>query len=159
MCAAGQTGLFLSEYSHKSKRPPLKLETPNAPAELVSRGPLMPDKKQFRILSFGYEPVLMTVRALLLRKAGYRVQNTFSRESVMRHLDSGEFHLVIICHTVPSDEQNSLIASIRRLRPGLRVVCLSPLPAPSRRGACAVAATTAPEFLDDIEQALLKQAS
>jgi DNA-binding NtrC family response regulator len=114
----------------------------------------MPDAKQFRILSFGYEPVLMAVRALLLRKAGYQVQNTSSRESLMRHLDSGEFHLLIICHTIPSDEQNSLIASVQRLRPGLRIVCLSSLPVVSRRGVCAVAASTAPEFLDDIEQVL-----
>jgi DNA-binding NtrC family response regulator len=119
----------------------------------------MPDAKQFRILSFGYEPVLLAIRALLLRKAGYRVQNTLSLESVMRQLESGEFHLLIICHTVPSDEQNSLIGSVHRLRPGLRIVCLSPLPTLSRRGVCAVAATTAPEFLEDIEQALLRRAS
>lgn len=119
----------------------------------------MPDIKQFRILSFGYEPVLMAVRALLLREAGYQVQNTFSRESVMRHLESGEFHLLIICHTVPSDDQNSFIASVHKLRPGLRIVCLSPLPALSRRDVCAVAATTAPEFLEDIEQVLLRKAA
>lgn len=124
-----------------------------------NRGPLMPDAKQFRILSFGYEPVLMSVRALLLRKAGYQVQNTFSPESVMKHLKSGEFHLLIICHTVPSDEQNSLIASVRALRPGLRIVCLSPLPTLAKRGVCSVAAATAPEFLEDIEDALLKRAS
>jgi DNA-binding NtrC family response regulator len=119
----------------------------------------MPDTKQSRILSFGKEQVLMSVRALLLRKAGYQVQNTFSRESVMKHLDSGQFDLLIICHTVPSDEQNALIASVHSLRPGLRIVCLSPLPALSKRDVCAVAATTAPEFLEDIEQVLLRQAS
>jgi hypothetical protein len=114
----------------------------------------MRDRKQVRILSLGYEPVLMAVRALLLRQAGYQVQNTFSRERVMRHLGGGEFHLLIICHTVPADEQSSLIASVRRLRPGLRIVCLSPLPAPSMRHGCAVAAATAPEFIEDIEQVL-----
>jgi len=119
----------------------------------------MPHTKQFRILSFGYEPVLMAVRALLLRKAGYQVQNALSRESVMKHLDSGEFHLLVICHTVPSDEQNSLIAPVHKLWPGLRIVCLSPLPALSRRGVCGVAATTAPEFLEDIEQVLLRKAA
>jgi len=119
----------------------------------------MTEAKQFRILSFGYEPVLMAVRALLLRKAGYQVQNALSRESVMKHLDLGEFHLLIICHTVPSDEQNSLIASVHSVRPGLRIVCLSPFPALSRRGVCAVAATTAPEFLEDIEQVLLRKAA
>jgi hypothetical protein len=119
----------------------------------------MPEAKQFRILSFGYEPVLMAVRALLLRKAGYQVQNALSRESVMKHLDFGEFHLLIICHTVPSDEQNSLIASVHRVWPGLRIVCLSSLPVVSRRGVCAVAASTAPEFLEDIEQVLHRKAA
>ena len=137
----------------------MKLEAPDAPAELGSRGLLMPDTKEFRILSFGYEPVLMAVKALLLRKAGYQVQNTFSRENVMRHLDSGEFHLLIICHTVPSDEQNSLIGSVRTLRPGLRIVCLSSLPVVSQPDVCSVAATTAPEFLDDIQEALFRRAS
>jgi hypothetical protein len=47
----------------------MKLEAPDAPAELGSRGLLMPDTKEFRILSFGYEPVLMAVISHIRQKA------------------------------------------------------------------------------------------
>jgi hypothetical protein len=114
---------------------------------------LMESTRKFRVMSFGYDPMLMTIRALLLRKARYKVLNTCSPQTVLTQLESRLFQLLIICHTVPADEQDLLIRSVRTHWPEVRIVCLSPVPTLSRPDRC-MAASTAPEFLEDIQRVL-----
>ena len=113
----------------------------------------MDNASKFRVISFGYDPMLMNIRALLLRKARYQVLNTSSQEAVLAQLGSRVFQLLIICHTVPAEEQDLLIGAIHSHWPEVRVVCLSRVPALSKPDRC-MAASTAPEFLEDIRRVL-----
>jgi DNA-binding NarL/FixJ family response regulator len=114
---------------------------------------LMETSRKFRVMSFGYNRMLLTIRALLLRNARYQVVNTCSQQTVLTQLESRVFQLLIICHTVPAEEQEFLIRAVHTHWPELRVVCLSPVPALSRPDRC-MAASTAPEFLEDIRRVL-----
>ena len=114
---------------------------------------LMESTRKFRVISFGYDPMLMTIRALLLRKARYKVLNTCSQQSLLTQLESRVFQLLIICHTVPADEQEFLIRCVRTHWPDVRIVCLSPVPTLSKPDRW-MAASTAPEFLEDIRRVL-----
>jgi len=113
----------------------------------------MESTRKFRVISFGYDPMLMTIRALLLRKARYKVLNTCSQQTVFTQLESRVFQLLIICHTVPADEQEFLIRCVRTRWPDVRIVCLSPVPTLSKPDRW-MAASTAPEFLEDIRRVL-----
>jgi hypothetical protein len=76
---------------------------------------LMETTRKFRVMSFGYDPMLMTIRALLLRNARYQVVNTCSQQTVLAQLGSRVFQLLIICHTVPAEEQEFLIRAVHTL--------------------------------------------
>ena len=47
-----------------------------------------PDR--YSILSFGYDPVLMRIRTLLLENAGYQTVEVFSPDGTTRILDESE---------------------------------------------------------------------
>jgi hypothetical protein len=110
----------------------------------------------FCILSLGYDDVLMPLRSLLLHQAGYLVIETYSLGEVLKRLKVGGFDLLLICHTVPVDQREAIIASIHQSQPGLPFLCLAAEQVYSDPEHYSPAYNTAPEFLTDVSHALAK---
>ena|SRR5438270_13440954 len=108
----------------------------------------------YSILSFGYDPVLMRIRTLLLENAGYHTVEAFSWGETLKQLKAHSFDLLLICHSVPSEEQTALVESIRPLRKTLPILCLSPVPFKKTVQSCSPACSIAPDFLDDVKKVL-----
>jgi hypothetical protein len=49
----------------------------------------------------GYDPDLMIVRILILRRAGYVVEEVYERIAALSRAQSDSVDLLLICHTVP----------------------------------------------------------
>jgi DNA-binding response OmpR family regulator len=108
-----------------------------------------------RILSIGYDPILMPVRSLLLREAGYEVVEADSFGEALKKIKAGGFDLVLICHTVAQDEQHSLIEAMRLSWPTVPVLCLTTTPEYSDlMSHGSTACSIAPQFLTDVSNAV-----
>ncbi len=108
------------------------------------------------LLSFGYDPLLMNVRTMLLRTTGYAVTETDSCIETIRLICMGRFDLILMCHTVPEDQQKTVVRRAKEFQPGIAVLCLSDNPGVSYSEFCETASNTAPELLLQIEEALEK---
>jgi CheY-like chemotaxis protein len=109
---------------------------------------------RLRILSLGYDDVLMPTRSLLLHSAGYEVVDTNSWGEALRRLKAEPFDLLLICHTVPVDLRDALIEAVHLVRPHLRFLCLQSAPVYSLPDHCPPVYNAAPEFLADVSRAL-----
>jgi len=108
-----------------------------------------------KILSVGRDRVLMPLRTMLLLRAGYGVDEACSKKEALRRLISGKFDLVLICHTIPELEQHELGAAVRRLLPGVPIVCISSN-GPSTHEHCETVENIAPAFLTGLNAILGK---
>ena len=77
------------------------------------------------VLSVGSDSSLLGIRRLVLRSAGYIVESAQSvKEAVDRFL-SGDFDLVILCHSIPTKERDRLTCLIRASGSRIPVVSIS----------------------------------
>jgi len=86
-----------------------------------------------QVLSVGYDRNLMLSRSLLLRNSGYEVMEAHSRHQALALVRSAEIDVLLICHTVPENEQRALVSAVRKQRLLIRILCMSEsdfLPAP-----------------------------
>src|SRR5580765_1701516 len=107
-----------------------------------------------RILSLGYDHRLMPLRSMMLQQAGYEVAEIYSWGEALRRSKSEIFNLILICHTVPLDQREELVASIYSVRQHFPVLCLADEPAYFKADDCAVDSSTTPKFLTDVSNAL-----
>jgi CheY-like chemotaxis protein len=75
------------------------------------------------VLAVGFEPSLMTARMLVLQSAGYVVVRESSLKETVDHLQSGDFDLMLLCHSVPATDREHLTSLIRTS--GLRIPIVS----------------------------------
>lgn len=61
------------------------------------------------ILSVGKDPTLMSSRTLLLRNAGYAVEEAFTLDKAKDLVHSYSIDVTLLCHTVPERDQRLLI--------------------------------------------------
>ncbi len=108
----------------------------------------------FRVLSLGYDPTLMPIRTMLMKQAGYHVAEAYSCPQALAQIAGDSIDLVVICHSVPTDEQETLIAEVKSIRPDLQVLCLTLTTTYASDIGCKAVHSTAPEFLEDISKAL-----
>ena len=78
----------------------------------------------FRILSAGYDHELIQSRSLLLRQAGFVVDEAYSPLGILGLVKSASVDAVVICHTIPGNEQRWLISSVRKVHRLLPVICI-----------------------------------
>jgi DNA-binding response OmpR family regulator len=76
------------------------------------------------ILSIGKNHNLMTSRSLILRKAGYVVQEARTTEEAIGLVDSDLIDAMLICHTIARREQKMLIAAVRAKRRLMPILCI-----------------------------------
>lgn len=108
------------------------------------------------VLSVGCDRLLMKIRTLVLRKAGYRVFEAYSVREALVLAASWKLDLVLICHTVTQVEQKELIGVLDILRPGLPVLCISAHKHYTENEECSLVDNCAPAFLTEINEALQK---
>lgn len=101
----------------------------------------------FRILSVGKTKSLMVSRSMLLRHAGYGVEEAYSLREALRIADSVLLDAVLICHTIPTADRDSLISYIRERWKTLPIFCIdnTGVPPPIKR--CHVVSNTPEELL------------
>lgn len=77
------------------------------------------------ILSMGYDPHLMTIRTVLLRGAGYIVDEAYERTAALSRAQCDSVDVLLICHTVPKSQRRWLIANVREKRQLMPILCLT----------------------------------
>lgn len=107
------------------------------------------------ILSVGYNRTLMFLRSEVLRGASYGVDERYSIDDALSLLRSAEIDLVLICHTVPKDDQEKLVAAARSVRSSLPVLCISVGEFASAISGCDAVRNTPVELLDGLRLASL----
>ncbi len=65
------------------------------------------------ILSVGQDSTLLETRSLILRAAGYIVQQALSLQQAVNQFSSGDFDLVILCHSMPTKDRDHMACWIR----------------------------------------------
>ena len=65
------------------------------------------------VLSIGFDPSLLETRSLVLQSAGYMVESASSLKEAVNRFQSGDFDLVLLCHSVPRKDRDHLTSLIR----------------------------------------------
>jgi CheY-like chemotaxis protein len=73
-----------------------------------------------RILSISYDEALLHTRALMLSSEGFEVQSAVGFSAALRACEKGRFNLVIMGHSIPSEDKATIIRQ-------LRAVCDTPV--------------------------------
>jgi DNA-binding response OmpR family regulator len=76
------------------------------------------------LLSFGYDKITLLTRSMVLRNAGYEVEEVYRWHDAFSRAKADAIDAVLICHTVPLMEQESLLTGIRAERGLLPVLCV-----------------------------------
>lgn len=74
---------------------------------------ILPELPSTVILNVGYDPTLLDTRCMLLRAVGYIVEPASSIEEAIHRFRSGDFDLVVLCHSVREEDRDRLIGWIR----------------------------------------------
>lgn len=107
-----------------------------------------------RVLSIGYDRLLMAIRTMVLQRAGYRVNQANSTRDARGLFGLWKFDVVLICHTVPEPEQVELINEFRLTRPRLPILRITANNHYSDHENCSALDSVAPALLTDISAAL-----
>ena len=107
------------------------------------------------LLSVGYDPVLMQTRSLLLRQAGYTVDEAYNLHGAFARLKSDSIDAVLLCHTIPQDEQRSFIAAARQLRRMLPIICIESQDHYAQRQSCLSVGSDPVQLLEAIKLAAI----
>ncbi len=65
------------------------------------------------VLSVGFDPSLLRARGLFLESAGCLVESASTVKEAADRFQSGEFDLVLLCHSVPRKDRDRLTSLIR----------------------------------------------
>ena len=66
------------------------------------------------VLMVGQDRILTETRSQVLRMAGYTVVPAFTLQQAMDEFVSGDFDLVLICHSIPEDARERLVDVLRK---------------------------------------------
>jgi DNA-binding NtrC family response regulator len=112
-----------------------------------------------RILSVGHDHHLLSLRSIILRREGFDVIEAYSASDALRLAQSDAVDLVLVCQTLPKQEQRAIISAIRKSRRLMPILCVIAnsfvLPAEERPDA-----THRPQqLLDGLHRAVLNYSS
>lgn len=77
-----------------------------------------------RVVAFGYDHLLVGLRSRVLRMSGYEVEEIFTLAEASNSAQSDLIDALIICHTVPSEEKERLVRTIRSTRKLMPILCI-----------------------------------
>jgi CheY-like chemotaxis protein len=76
------------------------------------------------VLSVGTDPLLLSSRTLILRAAGYQVEEAYTVKEAIRLVETDSIDVMLICHTIAKEDQQFLISTTRRKRRLMPILCL-----------------------------------
>lgn len=77
-----------------------------------------------RVLSVSYDLVLLSTRAMILQQEGYIVRSVQTLREAIEVSRKTSFHVAIIGHSIPIEDQQQIAAAIRRNCEAVSVVAL-----------------------------------
>jgi CheY-like chemotaxis protein len=98
------------------------------------------------ILSVGRNPTLMSSRSLILRRAGYLVEEADSVDKAINLVEADLIDAVLICHSLAKRDQQALISTVREKRRLIPVLCIRTYAYESAPQTC-IAVDNEPELL------------
>jgi hypothetical protein len=76
------------------------------------------------IVCVGYEPHLVQTRSMILRRAGYAIHEASGLAVALSEIESDVIDGLLICNSVPRNEQEWFIERVRKVRRLLPIVCV-----------------------------------
>jgi hypothetical protein len=77
-----------------------------------------------RVLTFGYDRMLVDLRSRVLRMSGYEVEEKFTLPEASAAAQSDLIDAFVMCHTVPTEERKQLVRAIRMTRKLIPILCV-----------------------------------
>jgi len=108
----------------------------------------------FHILSAGYDHHLLQSRSMLLRHAGFVVDEAHHLMGVLGCVKSDSIDALVLCHTIPENEQRWLISSVRKVRQLLPIICIKCSVYESPQEGCTTATNEPFDLLTVIQKAI-----
>lgn len=65
------------------------------------------------VLAVGHDPVLLETRSQVLQAAGYTVVPELSLKKAVAKFRGGDFDLVLLCHSIPTQDRERLTRLLR----------------------------------------------
>jgi len=87
-----------------------KTQVKDPPKSFLSAEVSMPLKV---VLAIGFDQSLLRPRTLVLQSAGYLVESASSLKEAVDRFQSGDFDLVLLCHSVPRKDRYRLTSFLR----------------------------------------------
>ena len=81
-----------------------------------------------RVLSVSYDRELIHFRSLVLRNAGFIVDEAHDLQNALRLVRANSLEILLLCHTVPKIERGYFISDVRESKPLLPIVCIKAHP-------------------------------
>lgn len=106
------------------------------------------------ILSVGKDSTLMSTRTLLLRNAGYAVQEAYTLDKAKDLIHADSIDVTLLCHTVPEREQRLLIYLVREKRRLMPILCIRSNTHESVPGACTAVDNDPEALLQSLKSAV-----
>lgn len=106
------------------------------------------------LLSVGYDKHLMHSRALVLRHAGFIVEEAFGLKNALDLVNSDSIDLMILCHTLSRQERGLLISAVRKVRRMLPIVCIEAKDYDLSPQGCITAHNDPTELVDTVRSAV-----
>jgi DNA-binding response OmpR family regulator len=79
---------------------------------------------QVLVLSVGTDETLLTLRGLVLREAGYFVEEHRDLSRAMKVFKDGDFDLVILCHSIAAKDRQRIASIIKAAKPSTLVIVI-----------------------------------
>lgn len=110
----------------------------------------------FVALAVGRDPLLLETRSQVLRSDGYTVVTALSSNEALQQFRSGDFDLVILCHSIPILERERLADAMHAHSPNTPVLMVSRTSNEQQLGGDASVASDPEQLLRDIPSVLGK---
>ena len=76
------------------------------------------------ILIYGHDPTLLDTRRWVLEKAGFQVFTVGEMEGTAKLLADERIDLLLLCHTLTSEERRTIRAATTNLRPATKTLVM-----------------------------------
>jgi DNA-binding NtrC family response regulator len=107
-----------------------------------------------RILAFGYDRMLVGLRSSVLRMSGYEVEETFTLAEASELAQSDLIDALVICHSVPEVEREKLVASVRKKRTLMPIICVRGYQFDAAPGTCVSVDNSPTEMVKAVKHAI-----
>lgn len=109
---------------------------------------------QTLLLTIGRDVTLLSTRTAILRQAGYIVQPVSSLREAVAQFAEGEFDIVLVCHSVPAKDRESLTSFVRARSPLTQLLQIATLDFETDTGADATVSANPEALLEGVAAAL-----